>query len=136
MTTETHIPPLTEEIANQYLVRVHDDMLVESRVKEICKKVSELYSDVFRFQDKIPFTCTCYFDIKNRLLIKLRIAPDYVLSTGELPTSCLWNDTDLHINLQLMKSDFEAEYIKFKKKQKEIDDSKPPSLFKKIKSWF
>jgi len=133
MADKTLLPPLTQEVAQSYLKRINEDVVVELRVKEIANKIDELVKKVFRVSDEVKFTYTCFF-MDKKLAFKLRDILGVDVFLPELPESCLWDETDLHINLNLMQSDLEENYSKIKKEREKA--VKPPSLWDKIKSWF
>src|SRR5688572_15530215 len=109
MTEKTEIPKPTQEIAEAYLKRVNDDVIIEARVKEIANKIDAIFKRIYRIDEAIIFDYTCFF-VNQTLVFRLHG------STGKiqfptLPTSCLWDETDLHINLNLLESDVFDGYV-------------------------
>ncbi len=133
MTEKTQNVIPTQELAQAYLKRINEDVVIELRVKEIATKIDQLIKKIYRVNDEVAFNYTCYFTEKT-LVYKL-IGGSLSVLLPSLPESCLWNETDLHINLNLMQSDLEESFRNMKK-QKETEVVEPPSLWKRIKSWF
>jgi len=106
---------------------------IELRVKTIALRIDAVFKKVYRIDDDVALNYTCFFTEK-KLVFKLT-GGNLAFILPSLPESCLWDDTDLHININMMQSDLEENYNKMKKlKESEVDV--PPTLWERIKSWF
>ncbi len=134
MTEKTEIPIPTQEIAQAYLKRINEDVVIELRVKAIANKIDKLFKKTYRVEDEVPFNYTCYF-MDKKLVYKLLGTNGVSILLPSLPESCLWDDTDLHINMNLMESDIIDNYTKTKKLKDSLTEE-PPTFWERIKSWF
>lgn len=130
------IPVPSKEICTSYIKRINEDMLIEHRVKEICKKLNANFVETFHLDDSIAFKTTAYWHHEDKISFKILLPTNVVMTSCEMTTSCLWDDTDLHINLEMVKSDLQTDYAKYRSFVKKIqDEDMARSWWQKIKSW-
>lgn len=122
MTDQYVIPTPTQEIAENYIKKVHNEICIENRIKIIADKIDRIFKEIFHVE-KITINYICHFKTNNTIIYKMN-APGVTLFLPEIPASCLWSDTDLHIALEMMKSDLHDEYIKAKKTYHESPEAK------------
>lgn len=133
MTEKTPNQLPTQELAQSYLKRVNEDLVIELRVKEIANKIDAVFKKVYQVDETMVFDYVCYF-IDKTMVFKLNGANGKIIFPS-LPESCLWDNTDLHINMNLLESDVVDARNKARK-LKESEVVEPPTLWEKIRSWF
>lgn len=128
MSTEKLIP--TKDEAMGYLQIAKSTKIVEDRISMIADKINPLLKNIFKVHDRIELLYVCHF-IDDKLHFSVRLPPHPALLLPPISESCLWNDTDLHIELNLLQTDLEE----IAKKVKDFKAEEVPSTWKKIKIW-
>jgi hypothetical protein len=130
--------PLTEDIMRRYVQKAKEDKAIQIRFSHIVLKIDAMYKDIFKIKD-VNFTYACDFLEDDKVCFSAGIKnTGVVIPFPTLPLSCYWNDADLHINLEMLKSDLIDVYNKAKNAKKEEDTKQQPknSVWEFVKSLF
>ncbi len=130
MTDPYIIPIPTQDITERYIKNLHNEISIENRIKVIAQKIDQIYKDSFHIE-VLTFNYICHFKTNNTLVYKIS-APGFSTFLSEMPVAVLWSDTDLHITLEMMKSDFCDEYVKLKKARNDFLESTKETFWQKI----
>lgn len=130
MTDQYTIPMPTQELAENYIKNIHDEICIENRIKTIAHKIDQIYKDALHIE-VLTFNYICHFKTNNTIIYKISTT-GFSAFLSEMPVACLWSDTDLHITLEMMKSDFNDEYVKLKKARISQLENTKETLWQKI----
>jgi hypothetical protein len=125
------IPMPTKDVAENYIKNLHNEISIENRIKIIADKIDQVYKEAFHVE-VLTFNYICHFKTNNTIIYKIS-APGFATFLPEMPVACLWSDTDLHITLEMMKSDFHDAYVKLKKARIDFIESTKETFWQKIK---
>lgn len=135
----TEIPEPTlpsQEITERYVTNLLNETKINERLHVIGKRINAAYKNAFKIDDSVNLLYSCYFKPGNKLLYKVADGKGFEAFLPEIDVSCIWSDTDLHIAINLLSSDFGEEFVKMRNAARAIEATKVPTLWEKIKSWF
>jgi hypothetical protein len=121
--TAAQVPTPSKEMVDTYTKNIHDEIAIEARVKVISDKLDVVYRDVFKIGEA-ELTYVCFFKRDNTITFKVILPSGNYFFLPSMPVSCLYDDADLHINVELVRSDLSDEFNKIKKVQKELEEKR------------
>ncbi len=132
-TSETTLP--SQEITEKYVNSILIENKIGERLKIIGKRIDQAYKKSFNIDDSVNLFYSCYFKPGNKIIYKVSDGKGVEAFFPEIDVSCIWNETDLHIAINMMSSDFADEYAKIRNALRDAEKSKPLTLWQKIKRW-
>lgn len=128
---------LTEEIINGHVQKLRIDKAINDRFNHIVLKIDFIYKEIFKIDASYNFIYYCDFIAGDKICFRITepVSKKYSI-TAPFPISCFWDDADLHINLEMMKSDFVEERTKLKKSLEKIAEEIPETFWQKLVRWF
>jgi hypothetical protein len=101
----------------------------------IGNRINAAYKNAFKIDDSVNLVYSCYFKPGNKILFKVSDGQGFSAFLPEIDVSCVWNEADLHIAVNMMTSDFTEEYVKIRNAARELEETRPLTFWEKVRGW-
>lgn len=134
ITKESTLPSKDE--VNSYVDRLYNELKINDRLHEIGRQCALAFRESYKIEDEISITYSCLFTPEKKIKFKLKTSFGFEILTPDMDMSCLWAEPDIHIAINMMKSDFTDDFVKLRNAARELDKNTEPTLWERIRSWF